>query len=179
MWPYATAYPVMSPDSHRVFRALPWSGAGETVWYEHDPRVTNCATLVAFRSDVMFGAVVDVLVDFEKKYRHLPEAERDKITNEIASKLITTEPGREDPNKNRSVISCIGRGNCGGVKVILRGNSPYLQTGALAAEACRRILDGRILATGFQSGAKAFGARALLAALAERGYHSWDAQITS
>jgi hypothetical protein len=179
MWPYATAYSVMSPDSHRIYRALPWSGAGETVWYEHDPRVNNCVTLVAFRKDVMFGAVIDVLSDFEKKYRHLPEDQHEKITNEIAAALISVEPGRENPDVNRSVISCIGRGNCTGVKVILRGNSPYLQTGALAAEACRRILDGRLLATGFQSSVKAFGARALLAALAERGYHTWDAQITS
>jgi hypothetical protein len=178
-WPFATAYGVVSPDSHRTYRALPWSGGGEPVWYEGDPRVSNCATLVAFRNEAMFGAVIGALEEFERRARHLSEGERQEVAGEMAAALVSTEPGREDPNRNRSVISCIGRGNATGVKVILRGNSPYLQTGALAAEACRRILDGRLLAAGFQSPAAAFGARALLGALAERGYHAWDAQITA
>lgn len=49
---------------------------------------------------------------------------------------------------------------------------------ALAAESCRRILDGRLLATGFQSPAKAFGARAILTAWADLGYHTWEASAT-
>jgi short subunit dehydrogenase-like uncharacterized protein len=178
MWPYATAYEVRSPDQHRSFRALPWSGGGETIWYQHDERVTNCATLVGFKNQIMFGAVLQVLQQFEEKYRHLDHAEQEKVTNDLGGQITEVEPDREDPNRNRSVISCIGRGNVGGVSVILRGNSPYLQTGALAAEASRRILDGRLLATGFQSPAKAFGARAILGALAELGYHTWEATAT-
>ena len=178
MWPYATAYEVRSPDQHRSFRALPWSGGGETIWYQDDPRVTNCVTLVGFKNQVMFGGVLSVLQDFEEKYRHLDAAEQEQVTNELGGQITETEPGREDPNRNRSVISCIGRGNMGGVSVILRGNSPYLQTGALAAESCRRILDGRLLATGFQSPAKAFGARAILTAWADLGYHTWEASAT-
>ena len=100
------------------------------------------------------------------------------MTNAIGAAITEVEPNREDPDRNRSVISCIGRGNMAGVSVVLRGNSPYLQTGALAAEACRRILDGRLLASGFQSPAKAFGARQLLNAWAERGYHSWEVHAT-
>ena len=179
MWPFATAYPAISPDSHRIFRALPWSGAGEPVWYEQDDRVRNCATLVAFRSEAMFGAVINALESFETRARHLSVAEQEQVADEMAAALVSEEPGRENPDLNRSVISCIGRGNCGGVKVILRGNSPYIQTGLLAAEACRRILEGRLLATGFQSPAVAFGARNLLSAMAAGGYHTWDAQITA
>jgi len=178
MWPYATAYQALSPDSHRVFQSLPWSGSGECVWYEGDSRVSNCATLIAFRNDVMFGAVLDALKDFEKKARHLPVEQHEKITLEMAGGMVTEEPGREDPNCNRAVISCIGRGNTSGVKVVLRTTAPYFQTGLIASEACRRILDGRLLATGFQSPAKAFGARPLLAAMAELGYHTWNAQQT-
>jgi len=178
MWPYATAYSVMSPDSHRVFRALPWSGAGEAVWYEKDDRVSNCATLVAFRNEAMFGAVIGTLEEFENKHRHKPVEEHDEIKNQMAALLVSEEPERESPDENRSVISCIGRGNNIGVEVVLRGNSPYIQTGVLAAEACRRILDGRLLATGFQPSVKAFGARALIAALAEHGTHTWEVKIT-
>ncbi len=178
MWPYATAYDVRGPDQHRTFKALPWSGGGEPVWYQHDPRVANCLTLVAFKNQAMFGAVLSVLQTFEEKYRHLSPEEQEQVTNELGGNLTSVEPGREDPDRNRSVISCIGRGNMTGVSVVLRGNAPYMQTGALAAEACRRILDGRLLAHGFQSPAKAIGARAILNCWAERGYHAWEARAT-
>jgi len=178
MWPYAVSYSVLSPDSHRIFSALPWSGAGEAVWYEKDERVSNCSTLVAFRNELMFGAVIGALEEFETKHRHKQIEEHDEIKNKMAAALVSEEPERENPDQNRSVISCIGRGNGAGVKVVLRGNSPYIQTAILAAESCRRILDGHLLATGFQPSVKAFGARELMAALAEHGTHVWDAQIT-
>jgi hypothetical protein len=58
--------------------------------------------------------------------------------------------------------------------VILRGNSPYAQTGVLGAEAVRRILRGQLHAVGFVSPARAFGARNLLAAQAEEGYLHYE-----
>jgi short subunit dehydrogenase-like uncharacterized protein len=58
--------------------------------------------------------------------------------------------------------------------VILRGNSPYAQTGVLGAEAVRRILRGQLHAVGFVSPAQAFGARNLLAAQAEEGYLNYE-----
>lgn len=176
MWPMATAYPVKTPDSHRIYRALPWSGGGEAVWYENDPRVTNCSTLVAFKSDVMFGAVIKVLEEFEVKYRSLPEADQEKACFELGAAITTVEPGRENPDVNRLTQSCLGWGNTNGVSVVCRGNSGYLQTAAYAAEACRRILAGKLLGVGFQSPAKAFGARNLLACCADRGYTRWESQ---
>ena len=178
MWPYATAYDVRTPDQHRIYKALPWSGGGESLWYQHDARVTNCSTMVLFKNQLMFGAVLKILTEFEEKYRQCSTEEQDRATDEISNAMVSVEPEREDPNRNRSVISCIGRGNTGGVTVVMRGNSAYLQTGALAAEACRRILDGRLLATGFRSAAGAFGARPLINALAERGYLCWEATPT-
>jgi hypothetical protein len=177
-WPMATSYLVKAPDSHRLFRGLPWSGGGEPVWYEGDARVSNCSTLVGFRSQAMFDAVIATLETFEKEYSHLPDAEQERICNELGGQLTQVEPDRENPDVNRSVISCIGRGNTSGVSVILRGNSPYIQTGLLAAEGCRRILRGQLLAAGFQSPAKAFGARNILNVWAEHGYHTWEAQAT-
>lgn len=175
-WPMATSYPVTSPDAHRMYRALPWSGGGEPVWYQEDERVRNCATMVAFKNPVMFDAVIKTLEDFEKNYSHLPDAEQARICDELGGQMTQTEPDRENPDVNRSVISCIGRGNVSGVKVVLRGNSPYIQTGLLGAEACRRILSGQLLATGFQSPAKAFGARQILNVWAEHGYHTWNVE---
>jgi short subunit dehydrogenase-like uncharacterized protein len=174
VWPYATAYDVSVPDHHATYQALPWSGGGETVWYEHDNRVNNCTTLVAFKNREIFAAILGVLVDFEEKYRELPAEEQEEVTNQIGGAITTEEPGREDPNLNRNITSCIGRGNTGGVRVVMRGNSPYRQTGALAAEACRRVLLGLNRADGFVSPAKAFGARELAAALSEQGYLAWE-----
>lgn len=172
MWPYATAYDVRVPDSHRVLKALPWSGGGEPIWYHGDKRVRSCATLVAFRNQEMFGAILQVLQEFEEKHRRLPREEQERITNEIGGAIVTQEPAREDPDVNRCVLSCIGRSNTGGVSIVLRGNSPYIQTGVLAAEACSRLLGDRSRARGFASPAQAFGARDLVAALAEGGYHA-------
>ncbi len=175
-WPYATPYDVRVADSSRNYKALPWSGGGESIWYETDSRVRNCSTLVAFRNQAMFGAVIDALVDFENRYRHLPDAEQERITNEIGGTLTQQEPEREDPLNCRGVITCLGRSNTGGISVVLRGNSPYLQTAAIAAESCRRILANQLLSTGFTSPAKAFGARNLMGALSTLGYHTWEAQ---
>jgi hypothetical protein len=173
MWPYATAYDVITPDYHTTYKALPWSGGGEPVWYENDDRVSNCSFLVAFRSREMFGAVLDVLTEFEKKYRDLPVEQQDEINNQIGGAIVTEEPSRENPDYNRHVTSVIGRGNTRGVRIVLRGNSPYLQTGAIAAEACRRILAGKLRATGFAPAVAAFGHRELATYLAELGYLSW------
>ena len=173
MWPYAEAYSVTVPGHHRNYMSLPWSGGGETVWYEDDDRVKNCSTLVAFKNQVIFAAIHGVLIDFEEKYRDLPAAEQEEATNAIGGEIVAEEPGREDPNINRCVISCQGRGNSNSVSVVLRGNSPYIQTGVFAAEACRRILIGNVSVTGFSSPTQAFGHRELLGAVAEQGYHTW------
>ncbi len=130
--------------------------------------------MVAFKNREIFGAILGVLVEFEEKYRELPPEEQEAVTNQIGGVITTEEPGREDPNLNRHITSVVGRGNTGGVRVILRGNSPYRQTGALAAEACRRVLLGKIRETGFASPAAVFGAHELATALSELGYLAWE-----
>lgn len=175
-WPYATPVDVRVADSSRVYQALPWSGGGEPLWYETDSRVRNCSTLVAFRNQQMFSTIIATLQEFETKYRHLSDEEKERVTNDIGGTLTQQEPPRENPDECRGVITCFGRSNTGGVSVVLRGNSPYLQTAAIAAESCRRILADQLLNTGFCSPAKAFGARNLMTALASLGYHSWESQ---
>ena len=87
---------------------------------------------------------------------------------------ITAEPPREDPLVNRCILACHGRGGTASVEVVLRGHSPYAQTGVFGAEAARRVLSGQLLATGFVSPVQAFGARQLLAAQAQEGYLSLE-----
>lgn len=173
-WEYASSHVVNVPGEHEPFNALPWGGGGEPVWYEGDPRVRHCKTLVSFRNQVGFAAVFGMLQKFEAECRHLPPAEQERITNQWGGEFTTSEPGREDPDLNRCVLSCHARGRSQSVSVILRGNSPYVQTGVLGAEAARRILRGQYEAVGFASPAKVFGARQLLGALAEEGFLDWQ-----
>jgi len=176
-WPQATSYTVSVPGEHAPFNALPWSGGGEPVWYEGDPRVRNCRVLVSFRNQTMFKAVMNMLERFEQECRGLPAEEQERITNQWGGEVTSAEPPREDPEVNRCVLSCHARGKTQSVSVVLRGNSPYLQTGVLGAEAARRVLRGQLQATGFVSPAQAFGARSLLGALAEEGHLAW--QVTN
>jgi hypothetical protein len=111
-----------------------------------------------------------MLRKFEAECRELPQDKREEITNAWGADLTKVEPPRENPDVNRCILSCHGRGNTNSVSVILRGNSPYAQTGVLGAEAARRVLRGQLREMGFVSPAKAFGARSLLASLAEEGY---------
>lgn len=173
-WEYAKAYQVQLPGEHEFFNALPWGGGGETVWYEGDQRVRNCKSFVSFRNQQNFNAVLGLLEKFESECRHLSIEEQEEITNKWGGDLISGEPGREDPEVNRCVLSCHARGKTNSVSVVLRGNSPYIQTGVLGAEAARRILRGQFETVGFASPAKVFGARNLLGALAEEGYLNWD-----
>lgn len=174
LWPRATSYDVMSPDSHRVFKALPWSGGGETIWFEHDDRVNNCTTLVALRNQAIYQTIMGVLSEFEEKYSGLSIEEQQNITNQMGESFTPEEPGREVPSVNRHVTSVIGRGDRSGCQVIMRGNSPYAQTGMLIAEFCRRVSLGKFHYTGFVSPARTFGARELATCLAERGYLDWE-----
>ena len=94
----------------------------------------------------------------------------------MGADIAKVEPPREDPFVNRCILSCHGRGNTASVSVVLRGNSPYAQTGVFGAEAARRVLRGQLRETGFVSPAKAFGARSLLAVLADEGYMTHTVQ---
>lgn len=174
-WPRATPYPVHSPDLHMQLQGLPWGGGGEVVWYEEDERVSNCSVLVAFKNQAMVGAVIDMVKQFEEKYTDLEGDAREKQSNEMGNEMVSEEPGREDPDVNRSIISCIARGNTESRMVIMRGNSPYLQTAAFAAEATSQLLLGEQNGSGAISPATAFGARKLIACAASLGYLTWDA----
>ncbi|MDR2838458.1 MAG: DUF5938 domain-containing protein, partial [Azonexus sp.] len=147
-WEYAKAFQVLVPGEHELLNALPWSGGGEPVWYENDPRVRNCKTLVSFRNQVAFNAIIGLLQKFESECRHLAPAEQEEVTNQWGGDFTSAEPGREDPDLNRSTLSCHARGRTRSTSVVLRGNSAYIQTGVLGAEAARRVLRRQFDAVG-------------------------------
>ena len=175
-WPAATPYQVHVAGEHAPLCALPWGGGGEPVWYEGDPRVRNCQVLVTFRNQERFNAVIGLLRKFESECRHLDSAKQEEVTNEWGKGITQVEPAREIPEVNRCTLSCHARGNTKSISVLLRGNSPYAQTGVFGAEAVRRVLRGQQQAVGFVSPARAFGARNLLAAQAEEGYLDYEVQ---
>lgn len=170
VWPATTAYPVSVPGIHQTLTALPWGGGAEPVWYEHDQRVRNCSVLVAFRSQEMIDFVVSNLKIIEEKYSDVSPQEREEISNKIGNQLVSVEPERENPDINRSIISCYGRGNTQSVSVILRGSCPYIQTGVFAATIVREVLAGNNNTTGFGSACSIFGHKVFMDAISERGY---------
>jgi hypothetical protein len=175
-WPRAQPFDVTVPGMHMHLGSLPWGGGGEVVWFQDDERVRNCSVLVAFRNQEMFNGVLGMVRDFEANFGDLEGEEREQKTNSMGNAMVAEEPPREDPNNNRSIVSCYGRGNTESISVILRGNSPYIQTGIFAAEACKRLLLGQQLGNGAMSPAKIFGAHELIASIAQRGQLSWESK---
>lgn len=174
VWPHTAAYPINLPGDHQVYKSLPWSGAAEPIWYRGDHRVANCQVLVAFKNQAVMEWVIGRIQDWYDNYRDLPRDEQETMLNDWGRGLVSEEPEREHPDVNRALVSCHARGNTESRTVVLRGNSPYLQTGVFAAEAVRRILIGSLRNIGFASPCAAFGHRELMAALSEEGYLAWE-----
>jgi hypothetical protein len=173
MWPVVPNFEVAFPGTHVVHQGFPWGGGFEPIWLEHDERVRNCKMMVA----VPKGPMVDFLIDKMSQYQELAKtrtpAELEEVTN-AWGKAIAPDSAllpREDPRENRMVLSCYGRGVNSGRHVVMYSNCGYIGTGALCAEAAKRIVDGKLKAVGFQSATRAFGHRELIAALAEDGLH--------
>lgn len=174
LWPAATAFDALMPGEHQTFKALPWGGAGEPLWYRHDERVINAATLIAFRRPDMMAWVIGKMQEWYDTLRDKPRADQLKVINEWAEGLVNQEPAREVPDENRSVLSCHARGRTASAHVVMHGSCPYIQAGIWAAESIRRILNGHLREVGFASPGRAIGHRELAAAAAEEGLLTWD-----
>jgi Family of unknown function (DUF5938)/Saccharopine dehydrogenase NADP binding domain len=170
-WPPMSTMDVVVPGNDVVHQAFPWGGGFEPIWLEHDARVKNCRMLVALPKGDMANMIMEKMKQYHELSKTKTPAELEEITNAWGTAMAPTSLVREDPSINRMLLSCYARGVNSGRHIILYSNCGYIGTGALCAEAAKRILDGRLRAVGFQSATRAFGHRELMAALAEDGLH--------
>ncbi len=140
-------------------------GTSEATYLMDDRRVHNCE--VYFASNDLARAV-PVFRFWKFLTRFISRDALDRWSD----KLIETfkkNPGREEPESGRFVITVTGKGPGGTVEVVMNGTSPYMLTGFLCAVAAQTLLQGKPLATGFASMSKAFGADYLIKRLEEAG----------
>lgn len=172
LWEAATTYQVSVPGSHQNHKALPWSGCGESIWYQHDPRVMSCSTLVTFMNPMFMNLLVNRMREFNDKYKNATPAEQEAVTNQWALEIAPSgEPPREDYNVHRNLISCHGRGETRSASVELRGVTGYVLSGAIAAITIDKILGARDLPAGMLPAAKIAGVRAMLNELGRQGLY--------
>ncbi|MDH4007903.1 MAG: DUF5938 domain-containing protein [Desulfuromonadales bacterium] len=167
-WANDKAYPVVLPNSSRVLSAHPWGGFIEPLWFKDDERVRNCSALMAFGEEHIAGVIATVQ-KFETEARHLSYDEQIAYINAIADQMDVSEPAKDSVDTQRSVVACYGRGRQTDNQYALHLAAPYSWTGEICAEAAKRILDGRLKRSGFQSAARAFGHRELLQVWHEAG----------
>ncbi|GAB3101449.1 saccharopine dehydrogenase [Aestuariicella hydrocarbonica] len=168
-WPNDRSYDVVVPHRMNPYRALPWGGACEPVWFKTDPRVRNCKVLTAFGDDIVDN-VTKIIQDFNERAKGLTQQQREDLTNEIGESMAVGEPEPDTPDTGRSMVVCYGQGPQGNTTFCLSLTTPYCFTGEICAEAAERILNGQLKKSGFQSAAVAFGHRELLEVFHELGY---------
>ncbi len=160
-WANDKAYPVVIPNSSSVYSAHPWGGFIEPLWYKDDDRVRNCTALMAFGEEHVNG-VIAAVKKFEAEASHLSYEEQMAYVNAIADQMDVSEPEKDSVDTQRSMVVCHGRGRQTASQYVLHLAAPYTWTGEVCAEAAQRILEGKLMRTGFQSAARAFGHRELL-----------------
>lgn len=168
-WPNDQKVIVSAPHRNSVLGAHPWGGACEPIWYKDDNRVRNCKVVTAIGEHLIDG-VIGAIRDFNQNAAHLPQEEREAYTNAMGEKMMDHEPPKDRLDVQRSVIVCHGQGQQVTRSLVLNVSAPYTWTGDICAEGAQRLLNGQLNATGFQSAAKAFGHRELLAVFHERGF---------
>ena len=168
-WPHDVIAQVSVPYRGRSYRALPWGGACEPVWYLDDPRVRNCSVLTAIGEHIVDG-LIQVIATFNEQARDLPQEQKEAWTNAVGDQINTGEPPKDDLDVQRSVIVCSGQGRQVTTQFVMNLSAPYTWTGDICAEAAERLLNGQLKQAGFQSAAVAFGHRELLETFHARGY---------
>lgn len=169
-WPAATGVQVCVPGTHQVLTALPWSGGGESLFFERDTRVRNCSTLVAFRNQALMGLLIPKMAEFQQKHAHLSRQEQEKATNDWAMQIAPKgDMAREDFNQHRVLFTCHGRGTLVARSVAMWGATGYVMTGVIGATTIDALLRDRAQASGFQSATRVVGAKRLHAELLSEG----------
>lgn len=169
-WPPAAHFPVSVPGVHLVLTALPWSGGGELIFYQHDPRVINCSTLVTFRNQALMSLLVPKMQEFAEKYAHLPQPEQEAATNTWAAQIAPKgDMPREDYSQHRVLFTCHGRGTLVARSTATWGVTGYVMTGTIGAVTIDTVLLGRQQAVGFQPATAVVGYKKMRAELESGG----------
>lgn len=167
-WAPATHFQVTVPGIHEVLNALPWSGGGESLFFQDDPRVRNCQTLIAFRNRALMEIVIARMKEFAEKYAHASATEQEEATNKWALEIAPSgEMPREDLTVHRAIYSCHGRGTMVAHSVALWGATGYVFTGVASAAVIEWLLARRQAVSGFQPATKILGVPRLRAELEE------------
>ena len=141
-----------------MLTALPWSGGGEALFYEHDERVINCSTLVTFLNQGLMGMLVPKMQEFAEKYAHLSGEEQEAATNAWAMQIAPEgDMPREDYLQHRVLFTCHGRGTLVARSTATWGVTGYVMTGTIGAVTIDTLLLGRQRAVGFQPATSVVG----------------------
>ncbi len=162
-------YEVSVPEMLNPVFCMPWSGTSLPVFYERDPRVRYCYSLVGFYDNAAMRMVAALGQKWDAEYKHLPPEHQDAVLAQIVSSTTPAMPPRERTTVNRSLDIAIGRGPVNGSRAVVRSVTPYITTGALQTAAVMKLLDGQFARAGFVSACQAFGHRYLLGFLEQRG----------
>jgi len=177
-WPAGAHFPVSVPGIHQVMTALPWSGGGESLFYEHDPRVINCSTLVTFLNQALMGMLVPKMKEFAEKFAVLSSAEQEAATNAWALEIAPQgDMPREDYTQHRVLFTCHGRGTLVARSTATWGVTGYVMTGLIGATIIDTLLLGRERAVGFQAATTVTGVKPMRAALEDGGVYGQMSEI--
>jgi short subunit dehydrogenase-like uncharacterized protein len=168
-WPVGSAEEICVPEFLKPVFCLPWGGTSLPVFYERDPRVRYCRSMVGFYDNPAMRTVQAMTKKWEEEFKHLPEPAQDAVVAQIVASTTPSMPPRERTTLNRSVDIAIGRGQLASVRASVTSITPYITTGALQAAAAIKLLDGETRKVGFASACQAFDHRYLLGFLEQRG----------
>jgi hypothetical protein len=169
-WPAAANFPVAVPGHHKILTALPWSGGGESIFFQHDPRVINCSTMVTFQNQALMGLLVPKMEEFAEKYAHLSDEEQEAATNNWASEIAPHgDQPREDYSKHRVLFTCHGRGTLVARSTATWGVTGYVLTALIGVATIDALLLKRHRAVGFQPATSVVGVKRMRSALEDGG----------
>jgi len=169
-WPRAASFQVAVPGMHRIMTALPWSGGGESLFFEHDPRVINASTMVTFMNQSLMALLVPKMQEFADRYADAPAEEQERVTNAWALEIAPQgDMPREDFEKHRVIYSCHGRGTLVARSTVTWAVTGYVFTGTAGAATIDRLLLNRQTVAGFQPATAVVGIPRMRAELMEAG----------
>lgn len=177
-WEAASFRQVAVPGHHAIMTALPWSGGGEALFYEKDPRVINCSTLVTFQNQALMGMLVPRMQEFAEKYAQLSREEQEAATNSWANEIAPQgDQPREDYSKHRVLFTCHGRGTLVARSTATWGVTGYVMTGLIGAAMIDVLVLGRERAVGFQPATTVVGPKLMRAVLEDGGVYGQTTAI--